>query len=127
MPRRDPVRRRPAGRHPQCARRAAASRREAGADAAAAARPRPGAGLHVEHGADGVPRHALDSDLSDRTVSVPSGDRPDGADRHDHHHRHDIDVGAAVEGAMIQICLITHATNLVVSIGQKFLSVILPT
>ena len=50
---------------------------QADGDAAAAARPRPDPRLHVEHGADGVPRHALDSDLPDRAVSVSSGDRHD--------------------------------------------------
>ena len=59
------------------------------ADAAAAARSRPGARLHVEHGTDGVPRHAVDSDLSHRLVSVSSGDRPDGRARHRCDHRDD--------------------------------------
>ena len=89
VPGRDAVRRRPAGSDPYRARHAAASRREADADAAAAARSRPGARLHVEHGADRVPRHALDSDLSDRVVSVSPGDRHDGAARHRGDHCHD--------------------------------------
>jgi len=28
--------------------------------------PRPNSGLHVEHGTDGIPGHAMDPDLSDR-------------------------------------------------------------
>ena len=75
---------------PHRARDAAASRREADADAAAAARSRPGARLHVEHGADRVPRHALDPDLPHCLVSVSSGDRHDGGTRHRGDHCHDV-------------------------------------
>src|SRR5262249_37632064 len=59
VPGRDTVRCQLAGIDPHRARDAAASRREADADAAATARPRSGEGLHVEHGADRIPRHAL--------------------------------------------------------------------
>ena len=46
--------------------------------------------LHVEHGTDGVPGHALDPDLPHRVVPVSSGDRHDGAARHRGDHRHDV-------------------------------------
>ena len=79
VPGRNPVRCRPAGFDPDRACDAAAARRQADADAAAAAGPRPGARLHGGHGTDRLPRHALDSDLPDRAVPVPPGDRHDGA------------------------------------------------
>ena len=75
--------------HPYRARHAAAPRRQANGDATAVARSRPDPRLHVEHGADRIPRHALDTDLSDRAVSVSSGDRHDRAARHRRDHRHD--------------------------------------
>ena len=90
LPDRNAVRWRAAGIDPFGARHPAAARGEAGPDAAAAARSRPGAHLHVGHGADGVPRHAVDSDLSDRAVSVPPADRLHGAARHRGDHCHDI-------------------------------------
>ena len=63
------------------------------------ARPRPGPRLHVGHGADGVSRHALDSDLSRGDVSVSSGDRFDGDARNHRNHCHDLADRADVTGA----------------------------
>ena len=90
LPDRDAVRWRPAGGDPFGARHPAAARGEAGPDAAAAARSRSGAHLHVGHGADRVPRHALDTGVSDRAVSVSPDDRLHGAARHRRDHCHDI-------------------------------------
>ena len=66
VPDRHAVRRRPAGIDSRCTGDPAAARRKAGADAAAVARSRSGARLHVEHGADGVPGYAVDPAFSRR-------------------------------------------------------------
>ena len=88
-PDRHAVRRRAAGIDSFGARHPAAARGEGGADAAAAARSRSGAHLHVGHGADGVPRHAVDTAVPDRAVSVSPPDRLRGAARHRGDHCHD--------------------------------------